>query len=122
MDNKNYQREYKKLYNTKNKIVTFPLSNVFYSELNKRAVISDIKTNSFAKYVITEYLNNNTFKTLSDEENRHIKEYIQISRGIATNINQIAYNTNIGKQIDISVLINALKSYEEEFKKFIQKA
>ena len=122
MDNENYQREYKKLYNSKNKIVTFPLSNAFYDELKKRAVITDVKTNSYAKYIVTEYLNNNTYKVLTEEQTKYIKEYIHISRGIATNINQIAYNSNIGKQIDVSILIDALKTYEEEFKKFIQKA
>lgn len=122
MDNENYQREYKKLYNSKNKIVTFPLSNAFYEELKNRAVITDVKTNSYAKYIVTEYLNNNTYKVLTEEQTKYIKEYIHISRGIATNINQIAYNSNIGKQIDVSILIDALKTYEEEFKKFIQKA
>ena len=121
MNKKNYQKEYKKSYNQKNKIVTFPLSIAFYDELKRRAIFLDLKTNSYAKSIITTFLNNNTPKTLSLEQKEFISEYIRISRGIANNINQIAHQTNIDKQIDISILINALKNYEEEFKKFITK-
>jgi hypothetical protein len=91
-------------------------------ELKRRAIFLDIKTNSYAKSIITTFLNNNTPKTLSYEQKELISEYIRISRGIANNINQIAHQTNIDKQIDISILINALRQYEEEFKKFITKA
>jgi len=121
MNKKDYQKEYKKSYNQKNKIVTFPLSIAFYDELKRRAIFLDLKTNSYAKSIITAFLNNNTPKTLSLEQKEFISEYIRISRGIANNINQIAHQTNIDKQIDISILINALKNYEEEFKKFITK-
>jgi len=122
MSNPNYQKEYKKSYNDKNKIVTFPLSVAFYDELKRRAFYLDVKTNSYAKNIITTFLNNNTPKTLSYEQKEFINDYIRISRGIANNINQIAHKTNMDKQIDINILINALKNYEEEFKKFISKA
>lgn len=122
MSKTDYQKEYKKLYNEKNKIVTFPLSNAFYTELRKRAIILDIKTNSYAKNIVTEFLNNNVFTTLSSEKKEFIREYIHISRGIANNINQIAHKTNIDSTIDINILISSLKTYEDEFKKFISKA
>ena len=122
MKKKDYQKEYKKSYNQKNKIVTFPLSVAFYDELKRRAIFLDLKTNSYAKSIVTSYLNNNTLNILSYEQKEFIGEYIRISRGIANNINQIAHQTNIDKQIDIDILINALKTYEEEFKKFISKA
>lgn len=122
MSNPNYQKEYKKSYNDKNKIVTFPLSVAFYDELKRRAFYLDLKTNSYAKSIITTFLNNNTPKTLSYEQKEFINDYIRISRGIANNINQIAHKTNMDKQIDINILINALRQYEEEFKKFISKA
>jgi len=122
MKKKDYQKEYKKSYNQKNKIITFPLSVAFYDELKRRAIFLDLKTNSYAKSIVTSYLNNNTLNILSYEQKEFIGEYIRISRGIANNINQIAHQTNIDKQIDIDILINALKTYEEEFKKFISKA
>ena len=50
-----------------------------------------------------------------------MREYLHISRGIANNINQIAYKSNIDEIVDINILINSLKTYEEEFKKFISK-
>lgn len=122
MKDPNYQKTYKKSYNTKNKIVTFPLSIAFHDELKRRAVISDIKVNSYAKNIITSHLNNSVPQMLTNEKKELIGEYIRISRGIANNINQIAYSSNIGEQINISILINALKSYEDEFKQFILKA
>ncbi len=121
MSNANYQKEYKKQYKQKNKIITFPLSNAFYTQLKTKAIISDISINSYAKYILTEYLNNDTFKPLSTEQKKYISEYIRISRGIANNINQIAHRTNIDKQIDINILIKSLQTYENEFKKFITK-
>jgi len=122
MSNRNYQKEYKKSYNDKNKIVTFPLSVAFHEELKRRAIFLDLKTNSYAKSIITTFLNNNIPKILSYEQKEFISDYIRISRGIANNINQIAHKTNMTEQIDINILINALKNYEEEFKKFITKA
>jgi len=116
-----YQKEYQKQYLENNKRVSFILSNVFFEELRKRAVISDISVNTFSKNIITNHLNNSNFKPLNKEQEKHIKDYIRISRGIATNINQIAYKTNIDEVIDINILIKSLQSYEEEFKKFIQK-
>ncbi|WP_297439977.1 plasmid mobilization relaxosome protein MobC [Sulfurimonas sp.] len=121
MSQSNYQKEYKKSYNSKNKIVTFPLSTAFYDELKRRAIFLDLKTNSYAKSIVTSFLNNNTPQTLSIEQKEFISEYIRISRGIANNINQIAHKTNMTEQIDINILINALRQYEEEFKKFIAK-
>lgn len=117
--NPNYQKDYRKNYNQKNKMVTIPLSNSFYSELKRRAIILDAKTNTYAKNIITSFLNNSAPKTLSKEQKEFIREYIHISRGIANNINQMAYKTNIEEVVDINILINSLKTYEEEFKKFI---
>lgn len=121
MNAKDYQSSYKKSYNKKNKIVTFPLSNAFFEELRRRAIILDIKTNTYAKNVVTSFLNNEPLVQLTQEKKDYINEYIRISRGIANNINQIAYKTNIEEMIDIKILINSLKSYEEEFRKFITK-
>lgn len=122
MTKQEYQKEYKKSYKQKNKFVTFPLSNIFYDELYKRSVYYDLATNSYAKSIVTNFLNSQTPTKLSEEKKSLIQEYIQISRGIATNINQIAYKTNIGETIDINILINSLKHYEDEFKKFISKS
>ena len=119
--NKDYQKEYKNSYKNKNKIVTFPLSVAFYDELKRRAIYLDIKTNSYAKSIVTTFLNNETPKILTIEQKEFINEYIRISRGIANNINQIAHKTNMDKNIDINILINSLIQYEAEFKKFITK-
>ena len=55
MSNPNYQKKYKKSYNDKNKIVTFPLSIAFHDELKRRAFYLDLKTNSYAKSIITTF-------------------------------------------------------------------
>lgn len=121
MNNENYQKAYRKSYNEKNKIITFPLSMAFHDELRRRAIILDMKVNSYTKSIITAFLNNSTPKMLTSEQKEFISEYIRISRGIANNINQLAYKSNIGESIDVNILFNALKSYEDEFKKFITK-
>ncbi len=120
-NSREYQKQYKKSYNMKNKIVTFPLKNIFYEELRKKSIYFDLSVNSYAKYIITNFLNGKTSQMLSKEKSDFVNEYIRISRGIANNINQIAYNTNIGELIDTNVLIASLKHYEDEFKKFISK-
>ncbi|WP_428738684.1 hypothetical protein [Sulfurimonas sp.] len=116
-----YQKAYKKSYSQKNKIVTFPLSIPFYDELKRRAILFDVSVNTYAKNIVNGSLNSSSVTILTQEKQEIINEYIRISRGIANNINQIAHQTNITEQIDISILINALKNYEEEFKKLIQK-
>jgi hypothetical protein len=58
---------------------------------------------------------------LPSKKKDYISEYIQISRGIATNINQIAHKTNIEAQIDIQILLSSLRRFEDEFKDFIKK-
>ena len=122
MKNTDYQKDYKKSYNTKNKFVTFPLSVAFHNELKRRAIYLDIQTNSYAKSIVTTFLNNETPKILSYEQKEFISEYIRISRGIANNINQIAHKTNMDENIDINILMSSLLRHEEEFKKFITKS
>jgi len=120
--NKDYQKRYKASYKQKNKIVTFPLSNIFYEELRKRSVYYDMSVNSFTKNIVTDFLNNDTTSLLTTDRLLLIGEYIRISRSIANNINQIAHKTNIDETVDRNVLINSLKHYEDEFKKFIAKS
>ena len=117
----NYQKEYKKIYNEKNKIITFPLTNIFYEQLRKKSIYYDLSVNSYAKHLMTNYLNSDTNLPLPKEKIEFINQYIRISRGIANNINQIAYKSNINEVVDIEILINSLKHYEDEFKNFITK-
>ena len=116
---KEYQKKYKKSYKQNNKIVTFPLSNVFYEELRRRSIYYDLTTNSYAKYLVSDYLNKDTPKLISKDKAEFIAEYIRISRGIANNINQLAFQSNLGQNINKEVLINSLQHYESEFKKFL---
>jgi len=117
-----YQKEYKKQYKQKNKIVSFPLSNIFYEELRRKSIYYDLSVNAYVKQIVTNTLNNDTIMPLTADRQKHIQEYIHISRGIANNINQIAKSSNSGEYIDISILINSLKHYEDEFKKYISKS
>lgn len=117
--NKDYKKQYRENYKEKNKIVTFPLSNIFYEELCKKSIYYDLSVNAYTKSIITKFLNNDTSPLLSKDRSEYIKQYIHISRGIANNINQIAHTGNMGEYIDINILIHSLKHYEDEFKKFI---
>jgi len=121
MKENNYQKTYKQGYKQENKIVTFPIKNIFYDELRKRSILHDLSANSYAKSIVTNFLSTERISVFTKEEREYINQYIIISRGIATNINQIAYKTNIGDYIDTNILINSLHHFEEEFKKFISK-
>lgn len=121
MNKNDYQKAYKQGYKQENKFVTFPVKNIFYDELRKRSFLHDLSVNSYAKTIVTNFLSTEKISILTKEKQEYISQYIRISRGIATNINQIAYKTNIGDYIDTSVLIKSLHHFEEEFKKFISK-
>ncbi|WP_428026437.1 plasmid mobilization relaxosome protein MobC [Arcobacter sp.] len=114
-----YQKQYKQQYYRENKIVSFPLKNPYFEELKRRSILYDISTNTYAKNLVTNSLNQDTISLISNEKKEYISKYIHISRGIANNINQIAHKTNIESTVDIKVLIKSLQHYEDEFKKFI---
>lgn len=74
-----------------------------------------------AKKIVLNYLENKPNDFISAEEKELIQQYMRISRSIATNINQIAHNSNLRKYFDVNTIINSLKQYEDEFKSFITK-
>lgn len=122
MDKKEYQKNYKKYhYNKIRKIVTFPLLVDDYELLKLRAESMGISTNKLAKEITINFLENSKNSFISQEQKEILAHYTHISRGIANNINQIAYNTNIGEYIDINILVKQLKYYEDEFKALVKK-
>jgi len=121
MSKDNYQKTYKQGYKLENKIVTFPLKNIFYEELRKRSFLHDLSVNAYSKTIVTNFLSTEKVSVYTKEEQEYINQYIRVSRGIATNINQIAHKTNIGEYVDTTILLNSLQHLEEEFKKFISK-
>lgn len=122
MDKKKYQKLYKKHhYNTTRKIVTFPILNEDFEILKARSHIFGLSSNSFSKEVLLNFLHSKQNNFISPQEQKRLSEFIHISRGIANNINQLAHNSNMGEYIDINILAQHLKRYEDEFKKFILK-
>ncbi|WP_321778644.1 plasmid mobilization relaxosome protein MobC [Sulfurimonas sp.] len=121
MNKNDYQKTYKQGYKQINKFVTFPVKNIFYEELRKRSFLHDLSVNAYAKTIVTNFLSTERILVFTKEETEYINQYIRISRGIATNINQIAHKTNIGEYIDTNILLNSLQRLEVEFKKFISK-
>jgi len=117
-----YQKAYKKEYFKKNKIVTLTLSNEQFEDIRARSELYGTSVNVYTKSIIVYSLINEPLNMLSTKQNEFIVQYMRTSRGIATNINQIAHSANIGEQIDITILINALKSYEDKFTEFITNA
>lgn len=121
-DRKEYFRSYQKYhYRKTRKMVTFALFNNEHLKLKENAIKIGMTPNTLAKNIILNYLENipNNFQTA--EQKKLVQEYMRISRGIATNINQMAHNSNIGQTVDINILIRSLKNYEDEFKKLLSK-
>jgi hypothetical protein len=102
-------------------MVTFALLNAEHQKLKENATKFGITPNTLSKNIILNYLENipNTFQTT--EQKQLLQEYMRISRGIATNINQMARSSNIGEIVDVNILIQSLKNYEDEFKKLLSK-
>lgn len=122
MDKKEYQKNYKKYhYNKTRAIVTFPLFEEEHKILRERATKSDLTANKMAKEVLLNFIENKSSHFQTAEQTQFIQEYMRISRGIATNINQMAHSSNIGKMVDITILIDSLKKYEDEFRHLISK-
>jgi len=117
-----YQKSYKKYhYKKTRKIITFPLLLEEFETLKTKAEKIGTSSNKLAKEILLNHLEAQPQNFQSKEQLDLIKEYMRISRGIATNINQIAHSSNIGEMVDINILINSLKNYEDEFKALVSK-
>jgi thiamine monophosphate kinase len=117
-----YQKSYKKYhYKKTRKIITFPLLLEEFETLKTKADKIGTSSNKLAKEIILNHLESQPQNFQSKEQLDLIKEYMRISRGIATNINQIAHSSNIGEVVDINILIGSLKNYEDEFKALVSK-
>lgn len=122
MDRTEYLKNYKHYhYERTRKIVTFPLLTDDFEALKIRADALDMKATKLAKEVVLNFIENSSNQFMTKEQWELVHSYIRISRGIANNINQIAYKANIGEYIDVNILISALKKYEDEFRLLIAK-
>ena len=115
---KNYKQHY---YNRTRKMVTFSLLLEDHTILKERASKSDMTANKMAKEVLLNFLENKPPSFPTTEQTKFVQEYMRISRGIATNINQMAHSSNIGEIVDINILISSLKKYEDEFRNLLTK-
>jgi len=117
-----YQKSYKKYhYKKTRKIITFPLLLEEFELLKNQAEKMGMSNNKMAKEIVLNHLGSQPQNFQTKEQLDLIKEYMRISRGIATNINQMAYSSNIGEMVDINILIASLKNYEDEFKTLVSK-
>lgn len=122
MDRTEYLKNYKQYhYGRTRKIVTFPLLTDDFEALKNRADALDMKVSKLVKDVVLNFIENSPNSFMTQEQLALVQSYIRISRGIANNINQIAYQANIGEYIDVNILISALKKYEDEFRLLIAK-
>ena len=122
MNKKEYLKNYKThYYNRTRKIVTFPLLLEDYSILSQRAKKSGITVNSMSKQVILHFIENTPSDFISVKQQELIQEYMRISRGIAVNINQMSHASNIGQMVDVNILIQSLKTYEDAFRNLVSK-
>lgn len=122
MDRTEYLKNYKHFhYSRTRQIVSFPLLTDDFEALKIRADTLDMKATKLAKEVVLNFIENSPNQFMTKEQWELVQSYIRISRGIANNINQIAYKANIGEFIDVNILISALKMYEDEFRLLIAK-
>lgn len=122
VDRKEYYKNYQKYhYKKTRKMITFALFNEEHAKFKTLADKFGFTANGLAKNITINYLENIPTAHQTTEQKKLISEYMRISRGIATNINQMAYNSNIGQSVDIKILIDSLKRYEDEFKKLLEK-
>jgi hypothetical protein len=121
MDKKEYNKHYRQYYKTKKKRVTVPLDLSDYEQLESYANSRDLTTNKLAKEILTNFVHSNENIIINEKQEEMIREFIRVSRGIANNINQIAYNSNIGELIDVNLLLKSLKENEDNFKEIISK-
>ena len=122
MDKREYQKNYKKYHYGKTRtIVTFPLFEEDHKVLKERASKSDMTANKMAKEVLLNFIENKSSSFQTAEQTKFIQEYMRISRGIATNINQMSHSANIGTVVDVNILISSLKRYEDEFRNLLTK-
>jgi thiamine monophosphate kinase len=91
-----------------------------FETLKTKADKIGTSSNKLAKDILLNHLEAQPQNFQSKEQLDLIKEYMRISRGIATNINQIAHSSNIGEVVDINILIGSLKNYEDEFKALVK--
>lgn len=119
---KEYMKLYRELHYSKTrKIVTFPLVNAEFERLASFANNTDMTPNAMSKKIVVDFLLSQNDPFLSEEQKSLAREYIRISRGIANNINQLAYKANIGEFVDIKMLFNELQRLESGFNQLIAK-
>jgi len=122
MNRQEYLKNYKKYHYSKTrKVISFPLLTEDFNALQLKAEAVNMKVSKLSKEIILNYIEKSPNHFITPQQEALIQSYIRISRGIANNINQIAYNTNIGELIDVTILINSLKRYEDEFRDLITK-
>jgi len=122
MNKKEYLKNYKKYhYHKTRKIVSFPLFCEEYEVLLARAEKSSLTANSMAKQLVLNFIENRNDSFISTAQKKMISEYMRISRGLANNINQMAHASNIGEVVDVHILIQSLKQYEDEFRNLVAK-
>jgi len=121
-DKAEYLKNYKQYhYKKTRKIVTFPLLLNDFEKIKSQADNTGMSVNKLVKEMVLNHLESKPNNFQSKEQLELIKEYMRISRGIATNINQMAYSSNIGETVDINILITSLKKYEDEFRTLVSK-
>lgn len=121
MAHKLSKQEYNKLYKDNyylktRKIITFALLNDEYEKLSKVATNLGISSNSYAKNIVLNFLENRPYTELSSTQKELINTFIRQTRGVANNINQIAHQTNLnGVFLNHEMLLHEVKKLEDNF-------
>lgn len=117
-DKKEYLKRYQEDYYKKKKRINITISQKEYKEFKKIAEKENLKVSSLVKQMAIAYKEEKYLIPYSIESK--LSEFVRKIRGIANNVNQIAYNTNIfSGYFNTEDFFKTLKSLEDQVTEFI---
>lgn len=116
---KNYHRNYRKVYKDKVKYVNVAIPVSMYEELEKLSELENVKVSPLIRNMALAYMHQKTFvpKKIENE----LKELTLLVRNIANNINQVAHRSNTMKMLtqdDEHSILMELKRLEDAVKDY----
>ncbi len=116
---KNYHRNYRKVYKDKVKYVNVAIPVSMYEELEKLSEIENVKVSPLIRNMALAYMHQKTFVPKKIENK--LKELTLLVRSIANNVNQMAHYSNTVKYMterEEHGLLMELKRLEDTVKDY----
>lgn len=119
---KEYHKKYREEYKETAKYVTVSIPIAEYKKFEKIAKSEGVKVSTVIKNMLVKHINKEVFvpKEILDQ----LREFTFLVRSIANNVNQIAYHSNMIKNLtereELNLLME-LKKLEDTVKRFYLK-